>query len=124
MLLFSVLDKEMFGCGSSSRSGYPLHAFHSPQFIPDTSFLNECCSCHRNIPPVTGIYLPMNEILFMLCCAFYKVFSLKRFIFCRKNARVLSQEILLVPRTAVLFQEFVSLSAKPTFGEQKCLPVI
>ena len=40
--------------------------------------------------------------------------------FCHKNAKVLSQEIVLVTRTFVLIQEFVALSAKPVFGEHKC----
>ena len=92
----------MLGCGNSSRNGYPLHALCTPQIIPETSFLYEFCSCHRNLLPVPGISLTMNVILFMLCYALYKVVCLKILIFCHKNAKVLSQEIF------VLLHEFVS----------------
>ena len=60
--------------------------FYSPQFISEVSFLYECCSCHRNLLPVAGIYL-MNVILFMLCFASYNVLCLYRLI-------VLPQECL------------------------------
>ena len=48
----------MLGCGNSSRTGYPLNDFCSPQFIPETSILDEFCSCHENLLLVGGIYHP------------------------------------------------------------------
>ena len=42
---------------------YMLYHLYAPQIITETFFLYEFCSCHRNLFPVAGIYLP---ILFWL----------------------------------------------------------
>jgi hypothetical protein len=90
----------MLGCGNSSRTGYPLHGLYTPQTIPDTSLLYESCSCQSNLLPVAGIYLPMNEILFMLFVVFEEIDFLPQK--CQS----------LLTRTFVLLQECVFLSAK------------
>ena len=95
--------------GNSSRTGYPLHAFYSPQFIPEVSFLYEFCSCHRNLIPVVGIQLPMNTNLFPHLLCLVQSFLFEVIDFCHKNTKVLSQETFLVTRTFVLFQEFESM---------------
>jgi hypothetical protein len=68
MLILLIPHKKCLD-GNSSWTGYPLHAFYSPQFIPEVSFLYEFCSCHWNLIRVVGIQLPMNTNLFphLLC---------------------------------------------------------
>jgi hypothetical protein len=86
-----------------------MHAFYSPQFTPEVSFLYEFCSCHRNLIPVEGSKLPMNTNLFPYLLCLVQSFLFKVIDFCQKDTKVLSQETLLVTRTFVLFQEFESM---------------
>ena len=58
-------------------TGCALYASYFPTLVSEISFPYKFCSCHWSVLLVEGSYLPMNNILFMLCCVSHKVLHLK-----------------------------------------------
>ena len=48
LLVKGSAQQEMLGCGNNINTGYALHAFYPPQFIPEFIF-------YINFVPATGI---------------------------------------------------------------------